>query len=353
MSAVLLLLSATFLEATSDSLPPNLQNLTTLNQSNPDALFQEIRISPLRAVVEEMALPTSAGKSGVLPTVTAHGMGDSCFERGFKSVTEGIAKRTGTYAQCIPTGGNLITDTINGFLLNMDKSVDVFAAKIRQDPKLASGFNAVGFSQGNSLIRGYIQKYNDPPVNAFLSVHGTVMGVSAFPMCFRQGKPLGLICKALAEVLGDLAYLSIAQDILFQADYYRDPTKVSSKSYLEHSQLAQWNNENPATVNHTIAELFGKTKKFVMVKALKDTMVWPNEGEWWGAMPDGTYSHADVMKETKFYQQDLFGLKSADKASKIFFESTPGGHLQFTQDELYGWVDKYFLGKDVAQGVVV
>jgi hypothetical protein len=37
--------------------------------------------------------------------------------------------------------------------------VDVFAAKIRADPKLANGFNAVGFSQGNSLIRGYIQKY--------------------------------------------------------------------------------------------------------------------------------------------------------------------------------------------------
>merc|ERR1712050_624943 len=98
-------------------------------------------------------------------------------------------------------------DTINGFIMNMDKSVDVFAAKIRNDPHLSGGVNAIGFSQGNSLIRGYIQKYNDPPVNAFISVHGTVMGVSAFPNCFKQGKPLGLICKALAEVLGDLAYL--------------------------------------------------------------------------------------------------------------------------------------------------
>merc|ERR1712014_467282 len=95
---------------------------------------------------------------------------------------------------------------IDGFLENMDRSVDVFAAKIRADPKLKGGFNAAGFSQGNSLIRGYIHKYNDPPVNAFLSVHGTVMGVSAFPFCFRQEKPLGLICKALAEILGDAAY---------------------------------------------------------------------------------------------------------------------------------------------------
>jgi palmitoyl-protein thioesterase len=40
----------------------------------------------------------------------------------------------------------------------MDASVDVFAAKIQADPNLALGFNAIGFSQGNSLIRGYIQK---------------------------------------------------------------------------------------------------------------------------------------------------------------------------------------------------
>ena len=49
-------------------------------------------------------------------------------------------------------------DTINGFLLDMDSSVDVFAEKIKADENLEGGFNAIGFSQGNSLIRGYIQK---------------------------------------------------------------------------------------------------------------------------------------------------------------------------------------------------
>merc|ERR1712110_924537 len=145
-------------------------------------------------------------------------MGDSCFEPGFASVTRAIAKRTGSYAKCIPTGGNIISDTINGFLMSMDKSVDIFAKKIQADPKLKGGFNAIGFSQGNSLIRGYIHKYNDPPVNAFISVHGTIMGVAAFPNCFRQGKPLGLICKALADTLGTLAFDSpladLAQSIL-------------------------------------------------------------------------------------------------------------------------------------------
>merc|ERR1711957_1133590 len=109
-------------------------------------------------------------------------------------ITKGIGGKTGEYSVCIGTANNRIADTIDGFLKNMDKSIDFFADKIKNDPKLA---------------------------NAFLSVHGTVMGVSAFPSCFKQGKSLGLVCKALAEVLGDLAYSKLVQGILFQADYYR------------------------------------------------------------------------------------------------------------------------------------
>jgi palmitoyl-protein thioesterase len=227
--------------------------------------------------------------------------------------------------------------------MNMDKSVDVFAEKIRADPKLKGGFNAIGFSQGNSLIRGYIHKYNDPPVNAFISVHGTVMGVAAIPSCFQQGKPLGFVCKAVAEVLGYLAYSELVQGILFQADYYRAASKTAGSSYLTHSQIAQWNNEK--TTNATYTANFGKVKQFAMVRALKDSMVYPNEGEHWGSLQDGSYGTAQTMKDTKFYKQNLFGLKDADEAGKIAFETTAGDHLQFTDAELFSWLDKYFLGK--------
>lgn len=340
---------------TAARLPPNLWNLTYLAEVAPEALLEELRASPLRALVREVAPPLAAGgAAAALPVVTAHGMGDSCWEPGFMSLTRGIAKKTGTYARCVPTAGNIITDTIDGYLKNMDKSVDYFADVIRNDPKLAGGFNAVGLSQGNSLIRGYIQKYNDPPVNAFLSVHGTVMGVAAFPSCFAQEKPLGLLCKALAELLGDLAYLPFAQDVLFQADYYRAAAKVDTDNYKKHSQLAGWNNEFPLTANATYKMNFAKTKRFAMVKALKDTMVYPNEGQWWGALEDGKYGKALTMKETRLYKEDLFGLKTADEAGKISFESTPGDHLEFTDAELYGWIQKYFIdGPDAAEEEIV
>ena len=337
-----LLLALLAVSAAADSIPAELQKMLDMAEQNPAQLAKELRESELAAVVNWPGAITepAAPKAGALPVVFAHGMGDSCFNSGMKQITADTAKHLGVYGVCVPTGGNVLTDTINGFLMNMDKSVDVFAKKIMADPKLANGFNAVGFSQGNSLIRGYIQKYNNPPVNVALHVHGTVSGVAGIPQCNPAGM-LSSVCKAIVNVAGDLAYNSLVQNILFQADYLRVPSKVNSTGYQQHSQLGKWNNE-VAQTNSTFKANFGKTNKFVMVKAMKDTMVYPNDGEWWGQFADSGMKKINQMKDTAIYQQDTFGLKTADEAGKIHFESTPGNHLQFTETELYGWVDKYF-----------
>ena len=94
--------------------------------------------------------PPAAAAAGALPTVTAHGMGDSCFNAGMKEITTLVGTTLGTYSVCIPTG-NRLTDTTNGFLMTMNENVDVFADKILKDAQLKDGFNCVGFSQGNSL----------------------------------------------------------------------------------------------------------------------------------------------------------------------------------------------------------
>jgi palmitoyl-protein thioesterase len=85
-----------------------------------------------------------------------------------------------------------------------------------------------------------------------------------------------------------------------------------------------------------------------MVKAAQDSMVFPNENEHWGAMDDAPNGDKILsMKDTKFYKQDLFGLKTADEAGKIHFEETPGDHLQFTDAELYGWIETYWKNTQV------
>jgi len=199
----------------------------------------------------------------------------------------------------------------------------------------------VGFSQGNSVIRGYIQDYNEPTVSTWISVHGTVVGVASFPECNPESL-LGPVCKLIDEYLvGPAAYTEFVQNRLFQANYFRDPKAVNSPAYKKHSQIARWNNEGEK-LDLTLAANFGKTKRFAMIKAEKDSMVYPHEGEWWGAF-DSDGKTLLTMKETEWYKKDLFGLRTADEAGKIFFNSTKGNHLQFSDEQLFAWVDNYFL----------
>ena len=123
-------------------LPAEALSLLRMAVEDQEGLAQGLRASDMAAVVTVDNLGSSPASFALLqddsklPTVFAHGMGDSCFNSGMKQITADTGKHIGSYAVCVPTGDNVISDTINGFLLNMDKSVDVFAAKIQKDPQL-------------------------------------------------------------------------------------------------------------------------------------------------------------------------------------------------------------------------
>lgn len=274
------------------------------------------------------------------PLAFMHGMGDSCYNRGMKQITKESGEHLGVYSVCIPTGNGEISDTTNGFFMTMNDNVDEWAKRVKADISLSKGFHAVGFSQGNSVIRGYIQKYNDPPVKTFISVHGTVNGVAGFPNCDPQGL-LGPVCKLLAEFLGDLAYAEFVQNMLFQADYFRDPKRYTDDAYLTNSEIAQWNNENPKTVNNTFGENFSSLKAIALIKALKDTMVFPNEAEWFGQFAADSLKTIEKMEDTDNYKQNRFGLKDLHEANKMTFNTTEGNHLEFTAEQLFFWLDNY------------
>ena len=148
------------------------------------------------------------------------------------------------------------------------------------------------------------------------------------------------MCQQLSKLVGDLAYTELTQSLLFQIDYFRDPTRVNTSEYKEWSQLAQWNNEGVA-YNATYKANFVSVEKFIMIKAIHDTMVFPNEGEHWGHFADGSLTKVLTMRETDWYIHDLFGLQTVDKAGKIHFNQTSGNHLQFSQEELVGWVSTF------------
>lgn len=97
-------------------------------------------------------------------------------------------------------------------------------------------------------------------------------------------------------------------------------------------------------VDHSRNEKFGMTSKYVWVLGTEDTVVWPREGEQWRAMdPEDPFGTLQQWNETKWYKEDTFGLASADEQNKHNFESFDGQHIQFTEDELMGWLEKYFM----------
>jgi len=77
-------------------------------------------------------------------------------------------------------------------------------------------------------------------------------------------------------IAAERRYTPLTQDLLFQLDYFRDPTRVDSEAYKKNSQLAQWNNEGD-NFNSTFKDNFIKVNKLIMIKAEKDTMVFPSE----------------------------------------------------------------------------
>ena len=116
--------------------------------------------------------------------------------------------------------------------------------------------------------------------------------------------------------------------------------------------MAQWGNEG-LTFNQTLKDNWSKTKQFVWVLATQDGMVWPREGEQWGA-PDPTnpFHHILQMNETEWFQKDLFGLKTAQGEGRNFFESFEGDHLQFTLDQYNEWVTSYLSNYVVRNDIV-
>merc|ERR1719265_2245947 len=203
------------------------------------------------------------------PIVLMHGMGDFANNSmGMVPIKKMIAARANAYVNSValcskPTQYTNCDaeDQSNGFFMTMDDEVDQFARVVRADPKLAGGFNAIGFSQGNAVIRGYIHKYNNPPVKNFVSVHGVLMGVAGLPQCPMSVPALGDICRTVDWLIGKFgAYTELLQKRLAQVNYYRDPDHL--EEYRAHGHFLPYiNNEVKGKENATYTKNFKSLNK--------------------------------------------------------------------------------------------
>lgn len=229
-----------------------------------------------------------------------------------KSLCGSVAQKyPGTYSVCLT-----VADGISSITQNLDKQLDEFVTAVRSDPKLANGFNAVGLSQGNLLIRAYIERYNSPKVNTYVSMCGPHGGVAK--------------CPGIYELFCGLWKHNVYGHSLAFSDYWKDPTDKAT--YLKENRfLADINNEKE-NKNATYKANMMSLTNYVMVEAMQDTMVEPHVSEQHAYYKWGQMTETEQLQETDGYKEDWLGLKSLDQANKLKHVTYQGNHLRWSQD---------------------
>jgi len=260
-----------------------------------------------------------------VPIVLWHGMGDICCNPlslgAFKTMLE--QQITGIYVRSLKIGASIWDDELSGFFKNVNDQVSLVCQQLASDPKLADGYNAIGFSQGAQFLRAVAQRCPTPPMKNLISVGGQHQGVYGLPRCAGRSE----LCDIVRRLLNEGAYLDFVQKNVVQAEYWQDP--LDFDVYKQKSVfLADINNER--SVNESYKQNLKKLQNFVMIKFLQDSMVQPKDSEWFGFYKIGQSTEIVDLQNSTLYTEDRLGLKEMDQQGKLHFLSVDADHLHIT-----------------------
>merc|ERR1711962_1158568 len=263
------------------------------------------------------------------PVVIWHGMGDTCcfpFSMGRikKMIEEHIP---GIYVHNIMIGNNILVDEERGYLGNANEEVQEVCDYIANDPELQNGFHSMGFSQGGQFLMAVAQRCPNPAMKNLITFGGQLQGVFGLPNCNGENS---VICEEIRRLLNLGAYIDWIQEGLIQAQYWHDPLDL--ELFKEKSIFIADVINGRDIKNETTKENMQKLENLVMVRFLLDTMVIPQESEWFGFYAPGDDKTVLSLNETQLYQEDWLGLKAMDEENKLHFLSFPGEHLQFSDE---------------------
>lgn len=277
-----------------------------------------------------------------LPVVLWHGMGDSCCNPlSMGRISKVIKKhKTGIFVHSIKIGKNIVSDTLAGFLKPVDEQIDEACAQIAAEPRLANGYNSIGFSQGSQFLRAVAQRCPTPRMNNLISIGGQHQGVYGIPNCNYDDVSLVSLCNALRKLVTTAAYTSMVQSTVVQAQYWHDPR--DEETYREKSQfIADINQERE--VNEAYKSNLQQLENFVMVRFNNDSMVHPTDSQWFGFYKSGSIRSTVSLQESNIYKQDKLGLAAMDEAGKLHFLEIDGDHLQMSDSWFVENIVKVYL----------
>ncbi|KAG2074543.1 palmitoyl-protein thioesterase [Suillus decipiens] len=291
-------------------------------------------------------LVSSAAVNDVRPLVIWHGMGDSYASPGLDHFQSEIKEmHPGIFIHSIFIDEDPNLDQRASFYGNVNQQILQVAQQLADIPELSRGFDVIGFSQGGQFLRGYVERHNDPPVHNLITFGSQHMGVSDLPSC----KPWDLLCQLARQAASRGVYSEWAQENVVQAQYFRDPQRLSQ--YMSSGNfLSDINNEvfHPSSRNSSYGNNLASLNKLVLVLFLQDKTVVPKESAWFGSenppeditmdQPFGSDqtpmlsapNTKDIipMRLQTLYKEDWIGLQQLDKHDGIQFVACQGAHMQ-------------------------
>ncbi|EKM54569.1 uncharacterized protein PHACADRAFT_57928, partial [Phanerochaete carnosa HHB-10118-sp] len=279
------------------------------------------------------------------PLVIWHGMGDSYNSPGMlEAVHEIETAHPGIFVHSVHLAEAEDDDKKADYFGNVNEQVAFVAEQLNNVTELQHGFDAIGFSQAGQFLRAYVERYNSPPVNNFITFGSQHMGVSDLPEC----KPYDITCQLARRAARGSVYSAWAQANIVQAQYFRDTDRLPL--YLERNHfLSDINNEVDGSVNTTYRANFEALNKLVLVLFAQDTMVVPKESSWFGS-----YAPADEdagaartvipMRLQPLYTENRIGLRTLDERGDVELVTCDSAHMHLKTECWQPLIEKYVGG---------
>jgi len=218
--------------------------------------------------------------------------------------------------------------------MNVNHQITIACDRIKNDPLLQNGYNALGFSQGSQFLRAVAQKCPQG-MKKLISFGGQHQGIYGLPNCLGNH----IICDYIRRLLNYGAYTSWVQEKLVQAQYWHDP--LDNEAYRDKSLFMADINNDKQVKNETYKSNLVQLEKLVLIKFSEDSTVVPRGTEWFSFYKMGQAQEMLPYNETQLYIEDWIGLKTLDEENKLDFLISPGNHLQFSDEFFAQLVTKY------------
>jgi len=257
----------------------------------------------------------------------------------------------GVYVHSVMVGANPTLDTLHGYFGDVNAQVAEQCATLLAEPRLARGFYALGFSQGSQFIRALTQRCGGGAVpgdgrlivKRLVTMGGQHAGVSDVPRCdaFESSDAGSAACRAAEAFVRAAAYAPFARSNVVQAQYFRDPGRVSA--YLASNPfLPDVNNELAEKKASYRANLLA-LERLVLIRFANDTIVVPRDSAWFGAYADGATpgggGRVVEMRDSRAYAEDWIGLKTLDESGRLVMFDCPGEHMHFADE----WFEEHVI----------